>query len=101
MDTTTSDGDRVRRARHGDERPAAHSEALPLSRVAMSEEERAKLRAAMDELAEEHRAVLRLVHEDGLRIADVAAVMGRTTDAARMLYGRAVAALAARMSRRG
>lgn len=79
----------------------ARTAAPPASVAALSAEQRAKVRAAMLELAEDQRAVLRLVHEDGLRLADAAAVMGRSPGAMRMLYGRAIAALAERMSRGG
>ena len=80
--------------------PDAGSSDEELARRALAGAQRAKLRAAIEELAEEHRAVLRLVHEDGLRLVDAAAVMGRSPEAVRMLYGRAIAALADRVSRR-
>lgn len=79
----------------------ARTAASSANLVAMSAEQRAIVRAAMSELAEDQRAVLRLVHEDGLRLAAAAAVMGLSSDAVRMLYGRAIAALAERMSRGG
>jgi RNA polymerase sigma-70 factor (ECF subfamily) len=92
--------DRETSLSRADERPIARTAATSPSGVAVSAEERAALRAAMAGLAEDHRTVLRLVHEDGLKLVDAAAAMGRSPDAVRMLYGRALAALAARAARR-
>jgi RNA polymerase sigma-70 factor, ECF subfamily len=83
-----------------DETPAARNAVPSPSRVAASAEERAAVVEAMAGLADDHRTVLRLVHEDGLKLVDAAAAMGRSPDAVRMLYGRAVAALVARTGRR-
>ena len=41
--------------------------------------------------------VIRLVHVEGLTLVDAGARMGRSADAARKLYGRALAAMAERL----
>jgi RNA polymerase sigma-70 factor (ECF subfamily) len=57
-------------------------------------EESAALLAAVDALADDDRTVLRLVHEEGLSFVDAAGRMGRSPDAVRKLYGRALDRLA-------
>lgn len=91
---------RETRLTRADERPAAKTADPSPSAVAISREERATIRAAMSELSEDHRTVLRLVHEEGKRLVEAAAAMGRTPDAVRMLYGRALSELIARTERR-
>ena len=60
---------------------------------AMASEERAAMWSAVDLLPPDYAEVLRLVHRDGLTLTEAATQMGRTPDAARKLYGRAVARL--------
>jgi RNA polymerase sigma-70 factor (ECF subfamily) len=59
-------------------------------------EERARLRSIVDSLPEDYATVIRLVHREGLTLVDAGARMGRTPDAARMLYNRAMDRLAER-----
>ena len=61
------------------------------------EEEAARLRAVVDSLSEDYATVIRLVHHEGLTLVEAGARMGRTPDAARMLYSRALERLADRL----
>jgi RNA polymerase sigma-70 factor (ECF subfamily) len=63
------------------------------SAAAIVNEESARLAAAMERLSTEHREVIRLVHELRLPLAEAGARMGRSADAVRKLYARAVLAL--------
>src|SRR5262245_27045255 len=70
----------------------------PSPRVeAIAEEDAARLRDATAGLSADHRAVIALVHDEGLTLAAAGERMGRTADAARKLYSRAVAELSARL----
>ncbi len=74
--------------------PAASSESDPSpSMQAMASEERAAMWSAVDRLRPDYAAILRMVHQDGLTLTEAGTRMGRTPDAARKLYGRAVARL--------
>jgi len=83
-DHTVADGEAVPTACARDPSPSVQ---------AMEAEERAALWQAVDDLPEDYRTVLRLVHESGLSLAEAGARMGRSADAARKLYARAVARL--------
>ena len=67
------------------------------SEEAVSAEEQEVLRAAVASLPEDYATVVRLVHVEGLTLVDAGARMGRSADAARKLYGRALAAMAERL----
>jgi len=67
------------------------------SQVVGDDERAATLRAAVAGLDEDHATVIRLVHEEGLTLVDAGRRMGRTPDATRMLYGRAMQRLADRL----
>jgi len=71
------------------------------SQVVGDDERAAALRAAVAGLDEDHATVIRLVHEEGLTLVDAGRRMGRTPDATRMLYGRAMQRLADRLPRPG
>jgi RNA polymerase sigma-70 factor (ECF subfamily) len=71
------------------------------SQAAGEAEESAALRDVVDGLSPDHAAVIRLVHEDGLTLVEAGRRLGRTPDATRMLYGRAMQRLAARLEREG
>jgi RNA polymerase sigma-70 factor (ECF subfamily) len=71
------------------------------SQVVGDDERAATLRAAIAGLDEDHATVIRLVHEEGLTLVDAGRRMGRTPDATRMLYGRAMQRLADRLPRPG
>jgi RNA polymerase sigma-70 factor, ECF subfamily len=60
-------------------------------------EESARLRAVVDSLSDDYATVIRLVHREGLTLVEAGARMGRTPDATRMLYNRAMDRLADRM----
>jgi RNA polymerase sigma-70 factor (ECF subfamily) len=60
-------------------------------------EESSRLRAVVDSLSDDYATVIRLVHREGLTLVEAGARMGRTPDAARMLYNRAMDRLADRL----
>jgi RNA polymerase sigma-70 factor (ECF subfamily) len=63
----------------------------------VADEDAARVRAARQRLSDDHRTVVALVHDEGLTLAAAGARMGRSAEAARKLYSRAVAELAARL----
>jgi RNA polymerase sigma-70 factor (ECF subfamily) len=65
----------------------------PSMQVANAEES-AAVRRAVDDLPSAYREVVRLVHQEGLTLVEAGARMGRSAEAARKLYGRALAVLA-------
>jgi len=67
------------------------------SAAAIGDEESARLAAAMEHLSEEHREVIRLVNEQRLPLAEAGARMGRSAEAVRKLYARAVLVLGEHM----
>jgi len=71
------------------------------SSAAMATEEMLALLRAIEGLPEHYRTVLHLLYEQGLSLRDAAQRMERSPDAVRMLYGRAIAALAESMRGRG
>jgi RNA polymerase sigma-70 factor (ECF subfamily) len=81
-------------------RLAAEDQLTPSAEVVAAEDEAALL-AAIEELSDEHRAVVWLVDREGLTFVDAGARLGRTPDAARMLYGRALTRLSELLERRG
>ena len=64
-------------------------EPSPSAEVAAAEES-AALRAHVESMSDDDRTVIRLVHDEGLTFVDAAGRMGRTPDAVRKLYGRAL-----------
>jgi RNA polymerase sigma-70 factor (ECF subfamily) len=60
------------------------------SEVAVTRELAERIRLAMDELPEDYREVLHLAQEKGLALAEVAERMGRSREAIKKLYGRAL-----------
>ena len=74
--------------------PAATTDSDPSpSMQAMASEERAAMWSAVDQLPTDYAQIIRLVHRDGLTLTEAGARMDRKADAARKLYGRAVARL--------
>ena len=67
------------------------------SECAMAGESAAELRSVIESLSEDHAAVLRLVYLDGLTLAQAGERMGRSADAVRKTYGRALTRLAEQM----
>lgn len=74
----------------------ARDQASPSEEV-MVDEDAARVRVARASLSEDHRTVIALVHDEGLTLARAGEAMGRSADAARKLYSRAVAELAVRL----
>jgi RNA polymerase sigma-70 factor (ECF subfamily) len=64
------------------------------SEAAMAGESAAELRRAIESLPEDHATVLRLVYLDGLTLVEAGERMGRSADAVRKTYGRALTRLA-------
>jgi len=63
------------------------------SAYAMAGELEASIRKAMAQLNTDHRIVLRLVQEEGLTLAEAGKHMGRSSEATRKLYARAISRL--------
>lgn len=71
------------------------------SGAAAREEERGNVLRLVDSLPDSYRLVVRLVHDRGLTLVETAERLGRSPDAVRKLYGRAMARLAASWEKRG
>jgi RNA polymerase sigma-70 factor, ECF subfamily len=71
------------------------------SAVVSSAETAAIARAALDALPPHYREVLRLARDEGLRLGDVAERTGRSREAVKKLYARALSQFAAELRRRG
>ena len=69
------------------------------SQVAIHHEEADTVHAAMGTLSEAHRTVLELVQFDHQSLKEASVLMGRTYEATKKLYGRAVGALARALRR--
>ncbi len=74
----------------------ARSDPSPSAHAIAAESEEA-FRRALAELSEDHGTILRLVHDEGLSVAEAGERMGRSREAARKLYGRAVSRLSERL----
>ena len=74
----------------------AAAQASP-SAEAVADERSASLREGIEGLDEDHRTVIRLVHDEGLTLVEAGRRMGRSADAARKLYGRALLRLSERL----
>ena len=90
------DARREVRIRTGTGAGPAHDLPSP-SEEAMADEDAEHVRAARVSLSADHRTVIGLIHDEGLPLALAGERMGRSADAARKLYSRAVAELAARL----
>ena len=75
---------------------AAMDQLSPSAEV-IADEDATRVRAARNSLSSDHRAVIALVHDEGLTLAAAGERMGRSADATRKLYARAVAELADRL----
>ena len=72
-------------------RPSQIAAPVPTPSVAaVSAEQAQRLRAAIDRLPDDYRRVLALRYSDGLAFDEVGRRLGRSADAARMLWARAV-----------
>jgi RNA polymerase sigma-70 factor (ECF subfamily) len=67
----------------------------PSGEVAAAEQS-ARIRAVVDALPSDYAVVIRLIHQDGLTLVEAGERMGRSADAVRKLYGRAMECLAER-----
>jgi DNA-directed RNA polymerase specialized sigma24 family protein len=70
---------------------------LSPSEEAVSAEAEDLLRAAVASLPDDYATVIRHVHIEGLTLVDAGLRMGRSADAVRKLYGRAMAAMAGKL----
>jgi RNA polymerase sigma-70 factor (ECF subfamily) len=68
-----------------------------VSQGAIRDEQSANLRRVIGSLRPEHAETLRLVHLEGLTLAEAGKRMGRSAEAVRKIYGRALARLAERL----
>jgi len=64
------------------------------SEAASAREMKRRAARAFDALPEDYRVVLRLVQSEGLTLGDAGARMGRSREATKKLYGRALSKLA-------
>jgi RNA polymerase sigma-70 factor (subfamily 1) len=71
------------------------------SQVAVGDEVQEIARRAMNTLPEDYRQVLRLAREQGLSLREAAACMGRSREATKKLYGRALSRFTEEFQRRG
>jgi len=71
------------------------------SQVAVGDELQGVARQAMDALPEDYRQVLGLAREQGMSLREVAACMGRSREAIKKLYGRALSRFTEEFERRG
>lgn len=77
----------------GQARSSGHTPSQMLS----AREELDAVRAALERIPDDYRQVLQLVQLDHLALKEAAVLMGRSYEATKKLYGRAVAALAAQL----
>jgi RNA polymerase sigma-70 factor (ECF subfamily) len=89
------DARRERRLATGE--PVADTGQPSPSAEVVSIERSAALRAAIDDLPSDQATVLRLIHQEGLTLVDAGERMGRSADAARKLYARALVRLGGRL----
>lgn len=71
------------------------------SQVAVGEELQGIARRAMNALPGDYRQVLKLTREQGMSLREVAACMGRSREATKKLYGRALSRFTEEFQRRG
>jgi len=76
---------------------AAEGASASPSQVAMGAELRAAVQGAIEQLPPQYREVLVLVQTEGLSTAEAAARLGKTRDAVKGLYSRALASLARKL----
>jgi len=88
----------VRLRTRGDAAEPRADQTSPSGVVARAEEA-AAVREAVEDLASDHATVLRLIHREGLSLAEAGLRMNRSADAVRKLHARALASLADRLDR--
>lgn len=77
-------------------REAADDTLTPYRRSSRNEQQQ-KLEDTMQKLPDEYQQVIQLRNREGLEFAEIGTVMGRSADAARMLWARALERLAAEL----
>jgi RNA polymerase sigma-70 factor (ECF subfamily) len=100
LDTEKRRVAREERMRTTSAAPRARARGPTPSAAAIDAEERAQVLAAMEKLSKDHRAVMHLVYERELSLDDAAVEMGRSSEAVRKLYARAVVALSKLLPRK-
>jgi RNA polymerase sigma-70 factor (ECF subfamily) len=89
--------DARREERLATETPVADTGQPTPSAEVVSIERTAALSAAIDELPSDQATVLRWIHQEGLTLVEAGERMGRSADAVRKLYGRALVRLGGRL----
>jgi RNA polymerase sigma-70 factor (ECF subfamily) len=75
---------------------AAPDQPSPSEEVAAAEQS-ARVKAVVEGLPSDYAVVVRLIHQDGLTLVEAGERIGRSADAVRKLYGRALACLVDRV----
>jgi len=70
-----------------------HARGASPSAHAIGRETAERIRRALASLSDDHRTVIRLVRDEGLSLREAAESMGRSREAAKKLYGRALVQL--------
>jgi len=83
----------IRLGTRAESQAGAGDQTSPSVQVANAEET-AAVRRAVEELPSAYAEVVRWVHQEGLTLVEAGARMGRSAEAVRKLYGRALARLA-------
>jgi RNA polymerase sigma-70 factor (ECF subfamily) len=83
----------------GDEGAAPAADQTSPSVQIVAAEETAEVRAAVDELPSDWQTVIRLLHREGLTVAQAAERMGRSPAAVGKLHARAIGRLSAKLAR--
>ena len=83
----------IRLGTRAESQAGAGDQTSPSMQVANAEET-AAVRRAVEELPSAYAEVVRWVHQEGLTLVEAGARMGRSAEAVRKLYGRALARLA-------
>jgi RNA polymerase sigma-70 factor, ECF subfamily len=81
------------------ETPVADTGQPSPSAEVVSVERSAALSAAIDDLPSDQATVVRWIHQEGLTLVEAGERMGRSADAVRKLYGRALVRLGGRLGR--
>ena len=89
--------DARREQRLATDAPVADTGQPSPSAEVVSIERSAALRAAIDDLPSDQATVLRWIHQEGLTLVEAGERMGRSADAVRKLYGRALVRLGGRL----
>lgn len=83
----------------GDRRPEPAGRLPTASQAAIGRETLDRIRRAMEDLPDAQREVVRLLHDEGLGLAEAADRVDRSPEAVRKLYSRALARLSEEVER--